>query len=239
MSINRPDLARVAFRGHATPSVGLLSPANKFWFDQSLKPQTYDPKSALELLKQDGFHKDGDVLKDKAGNPVVFSLITNSGNRPRERMGSLMQQDLAQIGISLNFVPLDFPSIIERITKTFDYEACMLGLTNVDLDPDGQMNVWLSSSDLHQWNPAQKAPETSWEMDIDKLMHAQASTLDRNKRKAEFNKVQEIVAAQDPMLYLVDKNALVAVSSRVKGADPVVLTPETFWNVEYLSLNRN
>ena len=239
MSINRADLARVAFRGHATPSVGLLSQANKFWFDQSLKPQGYDPKGALELLQQDGFHKDGEVLKDKAGNAVVFSLITNSGNKPRERMGSLMQQDLAQIGIKLNFVPLDFPSIIERITRTFDYEACMLGLTNVDLDPDGQMNVWLSSSDLHQWNPAQKTPETPWEMDIDKLMHAQASTLDRNKRKAEFEKVQEIVAAENPMLYLVDKNALVAVSSRVKGADPVVLTPQTFWNVEYLSLNRN
>lgn len=239
MSINRADLARVAFRGHATPSVGLLSPANKFWFDQSLKSQVYDPRGALELLKQDGFHKDGEVLKDKAGNAVVFSLITNSGNKPRERMGSLMQQDLAQIGITLNFVPLDFPSIIERITRTFDYEACMLGLTNVDLDPDGQMNVWLSSSDLHQWNPAQKTPETPWETNIDKLMHAQASTLDRNKRRAEFDKVQEIVAAEDPMLYLVDKNALVAVSSRVKGADPVVLTPQTFWNIEYLSLNGN
>jgi peptide/nickel transport system substrate-binding protein len=153
-------------------------------------------------------------------------------------MGSLMQQDLAEIGITLNFVPLDFPSIIERITKTFGYEACMLGLTNVDLDPDGQMNVWLSSSDLHQWNPAQKTPETSWETSIDKLMHAQASTLDRNKRRAEFDKVQEIVAAENPMLYLVDKNALVAVSPRVNGADPVVLTPQTFWNIEYLSLNR-
>jgi len=40
------------------------------------------------------------------------------------------------------------------------------------------------------------------------------------------------------MLYLVDKNALVAVSSKVKNADPVVLTPETYWNAEYLSLEK-
>jgi peptide/nickel transport system substrate-binding protein len=238
MAINRADLARVAFRGHATPSVGLLSPANKFWFDSHLKPQPYDPKAALELLKQDGFRKDGDVLKDRAGKPVVFSLITNAGNKPRERMGSLIQEDLQHIGIKVNFVPLDFPSVIERITGTFDYEACMLGLTNVDLDPNGQMNVWLSSADNHQWNPAQKSPQTPWESEIDNLMHAQASTLKRSKRKADFDKVQQIVAEQQPMLYLVDKNTLVAISPAVKNADPVVLTPETYWNIEYLSLER-
>jgi len=112
----------------------------------------------------------------------------------------------------------------------------MLGLTNVDLDPNGQANVWLSSADLHQWNPAQKTPATPWEAEIDKYMNEQASTLDRDKRKAAFDRVQEIAADQEPMLYLVDKNALVAVSPKVKNADPVVLTPQTYWNIEYLSL---
>lgn len=238
MAINRDDLARVAFRGHATPSIGMLSPANKFWFDRNLEPPAHDPTGALQLLQLDGFHKDGDTLKDKSGNAVAFSLITNAGNKARERMGSLIQQDLQQIGIMLNFVPLDFPSIAERMTKTYDYDACMLGLTNVDLDPDAQMNVWLSSADLHQWNPSQKSPETKWEAEIDKYMRAQEATLDRNQRKADFDKVQEIAAAEQPMLYLVDKNALVAVSPKVSNADPVVLTPQTYWNIEYLSLKQ-
>jgi peptide/nickel transport system substrate-binding protein len=229
-------LARVAFRGHASPALGIFSPANKFWFDKNLQPISYDPKGALEVLNRDGFHKDGDILRDKAGNAIAFSLITNAGNKPRERMGSLIQQDLAEIGIKLTFVPLDFPSIIERVTKTFDYDACLLGFTNVDLDPNGQMNVWLSSADQHEWNPDQKAPETDWEAQIDKLMRAQASTLDRNQRKADFDKAQEIAAEENPTIHLVDKNALVAVSPKVKNADPVVLTPQTYWNIEYLSL---
>jgi peptide/nickel transport system substrate-binding protein len=237
MAINRPDLARVAFRGHATPSVGMLSPANKFWFDKNLKPLPFDPAGALDLLKQDGFRKDVDVLTDRSGNPVSFSLITNAGNKSRERMGSLIQQDLQQIGINVNFVPLDFPSIIERVTKTFNYDSCLLGFTNVDLDPSGQMNVWVSSADLHEWNPAQKSPETSWEAEIDKYMSAQASTIDRNQRKISFDKVQEIAAEQQPTIHLVDKNALVAVSPKVKNADPVVLIPQTYWNIEYLSLS--
>lgn len=238
MAINRGDLARVAFRGHATPSFGLLSPANKFWFDKNLKPIAYDKNAALELLKQDGFSRTGDTLRDRSGNPVSFSLVTNAGNKPRERMGSLIQQDLEQIGITVNFVPLDFPSVAERIMRTYDYDACMLGLTNVDLDPNGQVNVWMSSADLHQWNPAQKKPETRWEAEIDKYLRAQASTLDRAERKADFDKVQEIAADQDPMLYLVDKNALVAVSPKVNHTKPVVLTPQTYWNAEYLSFEK-
>ena len=238
MAINRSDLARVAYRGHATPSIGLLSPANKLWFDQSLKSQAYDPNGALELLKQDGFEKNGDELRDKHGIRVSFSLITNAGNKARESMGSLIQQDLRQIGVKVSFVPLDFPSILERFTKTYDYDACMLGLTNVDLDPNAQMNVWPSFADMHQWNPAQKTPETPWEAEIDQYMRAQSSTLERGKRKIYFDRVQEIVADQDPMLYLVDKNALVAVSPKVKNADPVVLTPQTYWNAEYLALQK-
>jgi peptide/nickel transport system substrate-binding protein len=235
-AINRQDLARIVFRGHAEPGIGPSTPANKFWFNQKLHAHPYDQKAALDLLKQDGFHLDGQTLKDKDGHPVAFSLITNAGNRSRERMGTLIQQDLAQIGIKLNFVPLDFPSIIERITKSLDYESCLLGITNVDLDPNVQMNVWLSSGDNHQWNPGQKTPETAWEAEIDRLMRQQASTLDPKKRKAAFDRVQEIVWEQAPFLYLVDKDALVAVSPSVQNAHPVVLQPQTFWNAEYLSV---
>ncbi|HJW99758.1 MAG TPA: ABC transporter substrate-binding protein, partial [Terriglobales bacterium] len=224
--------------GHATPSLGIVSPANKLWFNQGLQSTPYDPTGALEVLKQEGFHKDGDALRDKAGHAVSFSLITNAGNKPRERMGSLLQQDLQQIGITVNFVPLDFPSIIERVTRTFDYDAVLLGFTNVDLDPNGQMNVWVSSADLHEWNPAQKTPETTWEAEIDKQMRVQASTLDRKQRKLAFERVQEIAAEENPTLHLVDKNALVAISRKVNNADPVVLTPQTYWNIEHLSLSK-
>jgi len=148
----------------------------------------------------------------------------------------MIQQDLATLGIKVNIVLLDFGSLLDRMTKSLDYEACLLGLTNTDLDPTGQMNVWLSSADNHQWNPAQTRPATPWEAEIDKLMHDQATTIDMKVRVAAFRKVQQIVADQLPFIYLVDKNALTAVSSGVKGAAPVPLRPQTYWNVEYLSV---
>jgi peptide/nickel transport system substrate-binding protein len=236
-AINREDLSRVVFHGHAQPAVGPFSPANKFWFNSKLQPQAYSPDAALKTLQSEGFRMENGALKDRDGNEVVFSIITNAGSKTRERMAVLIQDDLQKIGIHVNVVTLDFPSLIERMTQTFDYEAIILGLTNVDLDPDGEMNVWLSSAENHQWNPQQKTPETSWEAEIDRLMRAQASSTDPKRRKEAFDRVQEIVLEQEPFIFLINKNALSAVSPTVHGAAPVILSPQTFWNAERLTVS--
>jgi peptide/nickel transport system substrate-binding protein len=235
-AINREDLSRIVFHGHAQPAVGPFSPANKFWFNSTLKPHTCSPDAALKALQADGFRMENGALKDKDGNEVVFSIITNAGSKTRERMAVLIQDDLQKIGIHVNVVTLDFPSLIERMTQSFDYEAIILGLTNVDLDPNGEMNVWLSSSENHQWNPQQKTPETAWEAEIDRLMRAQASSSDAKKRKEAFDRVQEIAEEQEPFIFLINKNALSAVAMTVHGASPVILSPQTFWNAERLTV---
>ena len=235
-SINREDMVRIVFRGHARPAVGPVSPANKFWFTSKLQAHSFNQKSALQRLAQDGFELKNGALRDRSGRPVEFSIITNSGNKSRERMATMIQQDLAEMGIKMNVVTLDFPSLIERIARTFDYEACLLGLVNDDLDPNSQMNIWLSSADNHQWNPNQKTPQTAWEAEIDKLMRDQASSLDPKKRKSYFDKVQEIAWEQEPFIYLVNRNALSAVSVSLHNVHPVVIRPQVYWNIDQLSL---
>lgn len=232
-AINRDDLVRVVFGNHATPAAGPSSPADRIWFNAKLRPVPYDPAAAARALQQEGFRLEAGTLRDHDGHAVEFSIITNSGNKYRERMATMIQQDLAKIGIKVNVVTLDFPSLIERMTEKFNYEAVLLGLTNVEPDPYSQMNVWLSSGDNHQWNPHQKSPETAWEREIDRLMRIQVSASTLNQRKAAWDRVQEIVAEQAPFIYLVNRNALSAISPSIRGAMPVSLHPQTFWNVEY------
>jgi peptide/nickel transport system substrate-binding protein len=233
-AINRADICRIVYRGHARPAEGPISPANQFWFNASLKPHPYDIGSSRRRLEAEGFRLRGGALYDREGHAVEFSIITNAGNRSRERIAAMLQQDLQAIGIRLNVVTLDFPSLIERITQTFNYESCLLALTNLDLDPSGQMNVWLSSAANHQWNPNQKQPATTWEAEIDKLMLAQASDTRPEVRKRAFDRVQQIVSDEAPFLYLVTKNSLTAISPNIQNASPVVLTPQAFWNIDWL-----
>ena len=236
MAINRSDLCRIAYAGYAKPAYGPVSPSNHFWFNSSLTDPKYDPQGALRLLMQAGFHMENDTLKDRTGNRVELTVVTNSGNAARERIATMIQQDLSQVGIKVNVVTLDFPSLIERMTRTFDYEACILGFVNTDLDPNSQMTLWLSSGENHQWNPNQKAPATAWEAEIDKLMREQAAAPTDNERKAKFDRVQQIVAEEQPFIYLINMDVLLAVSTNVVGASPVVLNPPGFWNVETLRL---
>jgi peptide/nickel transport system substrate-binding protein len=235
-AINREDLARIVYRGHAHPAIGIISPANKFWFNDKLKPHPYDTGSALRRLQQDGFRLDHGVLRDKSGNAVEFSIITNAGNPARESMSAMMQQDLKKIGMKVNVATLDFPTLIERITQKFNYEACLLGGVNGELDPNSQMNIWISSAENHQWNPNQKLPATAWEAEVDTLMRAQAASGDEHKRKQYWDRVQEIAWEQEPFIYLVNRDALVAIASSVKNAQPSALRPQTFWNIEELQL---
>jgi peptide/nickel transport system substrate-binding protein len=234
-AINREDLCRLVYRGHARPAEGPISPANRFWFNPAVKPHRYDPKEALDQLTKAGFRLQDGALYDAQSHAVEFSIITNAGNQARERIAQMMQQDLKRIGVRLNLVKLDYSAIIDRISQSMDYESCLLGLTNVDLDPDGQMNVWLSSARTHQWNPNQVSPATPWEAEIDRLMLAQGSELNAAKRKAYFDKVQQIVSDEAPFLYLLTRNALVAMSPRVLNARPSVLQPHAVWNIEMLA----
>jgi peptide/nickel transport system substrate-binding protein len=235
-AINRDDICRVVYRGHAKPAVGPVSVSNRFWLNSALTPPVYSVNVASMRLQSDGFHRSGDALLDREGHKVEFSMITNAGNKLHERTLALIQQDLAKLGIQLNIVILDFPSLIERISRSFNYESVLMAFVNVDLDPSDQMNIWLSSGANHQWNPNQKTPETPWEAQIDKLMQTEAASPDMKQRKAAFDRVQEIVSEKAPMLFLVNPDALSAVSASVKNVTPALLRPQIYWNVERLAI---
>jgi peptide/nickel transport system substrate-binding protein len=235
LAINRDDISRIVYNGRAHPSAGPVSPANRFWFNAALKSLPFDPDAASKSLASDGFKLRDGVLRDRTGHAVEFSLITNAGNLPRERMAPLIQADLAKLGIKVDIVTLDFNSLVDRIAKTFDYEAAMLSI-NIEVDPMEAMNIWMSSGEHHAWWLSEKSPATPWEARIDELEKIQASSGSRDVRKKAFDEVQVIAEQQEPIIYLVNPDYLCAIAPRVKGAQPSVAPPQVWWNVEWLRL---
>jgi peptide/nickel transport system substrate-binding protein len=234
--IDRRALARVVYRGHALPALGPISPANAFWANRHLRAADPDLAAARRWLQSAGFVFTGGELKDRDGRRVEFTILTNAGNRPREHMAAMVAQDLARLGMRVSIATLDFPSLIERLTRTLNYESCLLGLVLNDLDPNEQSNVWLSSGPAHQWNPMQTSPATQWEAEIDRLMLEQAAERSPTRRKRLFDSVQQIVVEQAPFIYLVYPHALVAYSKQLQGVAPAVLSPRLLWNAERLSI---
>jgi hypothetical protein len=85
--------------------------------------------------------------------------------------------------------------------------------------------------------PEPENPATAWEAEIDRLMQAQASESNPDKRKRYFDRVQEIAWEQAPFLYLLNKNTLIAVSPSLHNVKAALIRPYVYWNAESLSLS--
>src|ERR1035438_2925740 len=172
------------------------------WNNPTTPHYGFDPTRARALLAEIGIQaRDADgVMKDAAGNAIEIQFYSNTGNPLRERAAVLIREDLSKLGVKLNYLPIDYRSLVERINGTFDYECALMGLGGGGGDPASQVNVLRSSEELHQWFPLQKMPATEWEARIDSLMDVQMRTLDFAQRKKCFDEVQVILAEELPML---------------------------------------
>jgi peptide/nickel transport system substrate-binding protein len=236
LALDRGAMARVVFSGRATPASGPVSPANFSWHDGSLPEAAHDPAAARALLSQAGFAWDDDGrLRDGEGHEVSFTVLTNAGNESHVRMGAFIQEDLSKIGIHAPTVVIEASSLLARITGSFDYEACLLGITQTDPDPSAEMGLWLSRAPLHLWNPQQETPATAWEARIDELMERQMGELDSEARRATYFEVQRIVYEQLPVLDLVVPHALLGARRSVSNLRPTPFA-HALWNGEELSV---
>jgi peptide/nickel transport system substrate-binding protein len=134
------------------------------------------------------------------------------------KIATLIQDDLSKLGINVQIASLEFHTMVDRLLTTHDYEAAVMGLVSGDADPTSEMNVWMSSGDTHLWHPNQTQPATPWEAEMERL----------------YDRVQEIVADELPVICLVSPNILVGASDRVGNFHPAILDPYTLWNIDQL-----
>jgi peptide/nickel transport system substrate-binding protein len=234
-AIDRDAMVRLVYLGKAFPLAGPVPPGNRLWVDAKLPAPVRSLEKARQLLTAGGFRwgPDGGLL-DSDGRAVEFSILTSNTNAERQQMAVMIQEDLRQVGIRVNVVPLEFRSLLERVQKTHDFEACVLSLSSPDADPNPDMAVWLSSGANHLWNPGQKTPSTPWEAEIDRLMRTQLVTPGYAARKKLFDRVQEILAENQPLVALVSPNLLAGAKKDLANFRPAVIEPSTLWNIEQL-----
>jgi peptide/nickel transport system substrate-binding protein len=234
-AIDREAMVRLVYHGRATPLWWHVTPGNRLWLNTSLPRPARSLDHARELLREAGFTWTADgVLTDPAGQAVAFTVITNASNQPRVQLATMLQEDLRALGVRVSIVPLEFRAVVDRVLQTRDYDAAILGLGGGDVDPNPEMNVWLSSGNNHLWHPGQADPATPWEAEVDQLMRKQLVTRDPRERKALYDRVQAIVASELPIVALVSPNVLAGVDAKLGNARPSILPSHTLWNADEL-----
>lgn len=236
-AVDREAFAETVFRGAAVPVWGPTTPGNTEWFSPNLPRYAPSDVRARELLKGIGLEdRNGDgVVEDVKGVAARFTVITERGVDSYERGTSTLRDELGRIGIVLDTTPVDAAEVRSRV-PTCDYDAMYLRRPIVRLDPAMNLDFWLTSGQEHIWNRAQRAPGTEWERQIDSLMLEQATTLDPERRRQQFNSAQRILAQNVPILYFAAPRMYYAHSPRVRGILPSVLPPYVLWNTDSLSV---
>ena len=198
---------------------------NSIYLNKNLKPYDKNLDKSKELLKKSEFYLDKKgKLFDKHGHRVEFDLYTNAGNTEREAIGVMVKQDLEDLGMKVNFKPIEFNSLVNKLVSTYDWDMVIMGLTGSPLEPNGGKNVWLSDGRLHmfnQRNPQEgKAKILPWEKELDYLYTQGALATKFEDRKKYYDKYQEIVYKEKPMIYIYSPIRIVALRNKFKNIYP-------------------
>jgi peptide/nickel transport system substrate-binding protein len=235
--VDRQAIVNGVYLGAAVPIYGPVSPGNQKWYADSAPVYRYDPTRARQLLAAIGLaDRDGDgMLEDQRGRPAQFSIVTQAGHI-RERVTTVVQEQLRQLGIRAEIVTLDPGGIFQRWSAG-DYDAILFGLQASSTDPALNPEGWLSSGAYHFWNPRQKTPAADWEARVDALMREQATARTLADRQRAFAEVQRVLGEELPSIYFVAPRVTIAITSRVVNPTAALQVPQLLWSADTLALS--
>lgn len=211
-AIDKQELIDGVLLGLGEPVSSPYKPGTR-WSNPDLKPYAYNPKKALELLKQAGYEDhDGNGILDKNGKALAFEILTNQ-NPERVMSAVLIQRRLKEIGIDVTIRQLEWASFVGRFIKTGDFDVVVLGWS-LSLDPD-QFGIWHSS----QNKPGQFNFINYSNPEVDKLLEQGRLELNPDKRMKIYHEFAKILLQDSPIVYLYAGYGLPAIHKRVKGID--------------------
>ncbi len=215
---------------------------NSIFLNDDLKPYPRDLDKANELLAKSGFYRNKKgKLFDKYNNPVEFDLYTNAGNTEREAIGVMVKQDLEDLGMKVNFKPVEFNTLVNKLVNTYDWDMVIMGLTGSPLEPNGGKNVWMSDGTLHMFNqrPAgyNKDDRFEWEKKLDELFIKGALATDFKTRKKYYDEYQAIAYEEKPFIYIYSPLIISAIRTKFKNLYPSMLGGLTH-NIEEIYIDK-
>jgi peptide/nickel transport system substrate-binding protein len=238
-AMDRRTLAASTLQGLATPLYGFVSPGNRAWVAADLPRVEYDLDRARALLREAGFRsrgpQDRPELVDAKGNRVEFTLIVPTESSARKQIATVLQENLARLGVNMQVAPIEFGEFQRRTMQSFEYDAALLGTSLTEPDPSSYVNFLQSGGAMNPWRPDEREPlSLAWEARVNELLAAQARETDSARRHAAFDKIQHVLVEQLPVIPIVTRHLVTAANSRVGNFRPSPILPFALWNAEEL-----
>lgn len=213
-AINKRDLIEGVRLGLARDATGPYKPGT--WvYNANVRTYPHDQALARKLLAEAGWttrNAEGLLVKD--GKPFTFDMLISQGSDEGRKTAEIIQAQLREIGVGAELRVLEWAVLLKEHIKKRTFEAAVLAW-GVGLDPD-QYGIWHSSQsgpDEHNFVSYKNA-------EVDALLVRGRRTCQQSERKRVYDRIQEILAEEQPLVFLFFRDVLPAVASRVQGIVP-------------------
>jgi peptide/nickel transport system substrate-binding protein len=210
----KDDIIEGVLFGLGTRATGPYKPTSP-WYNPDVKKYDYNLEKAKKLLSEAGFvDKDGDGILEKGNLKLKFTIITNQGNSSRSMVAEILQNSWAKIGVKVDIRILEWATFINEYIDKRNFDAVILGWT-IPLEPD-LYDIWHSSR--CEWKNLNFICFQNAE--VDKLIQDARVEFDFDKRKKMYDRIQEILAEEQPYTFLYVGESLIALSNRFENIEP-------------------
>ena len=216
-AIDKAKIVKIAYAGYGVADSTSIIQSHYYhdpdyhWEPPASVKYTFDPAKAKAALDAAGYKDtNGDGIRDYKGKPIELRLWARSQSQTSQRAGKLIAGWLKEIGLKIDFSVMDQEAIAAKQTAQDgkgnwapDYDMFIWDWGG-DPDPDFILSVLLGSQ-IGGWSDSYYN-----NAEYNRLYLEQQLQLDKTKRKAIIDRMQQIVYKESPYIllsYVIDLEA--------------------------------
>ena len=210
------------------PEAETYVPPQSWAYNPKIKgTHKYDPDKAKKLLDTAGWKVGPDGIRVKDGKRLSFENACTAGNKQREQIQQLLQQQWRQIGVEMKINNKPAAVLFGDFYRLSKFETIINGI-GMGADPEHSFRLHSkyipAKGGMGRNSIAYENPE------VDRLLEAGVREMDREKRKKIYYKLQEVLADDLPYLPIYHYVTIRATKANIYGVQPNSNMQEWTWN---------
>lgn len=210
--IDREGMLRNLILGQGKLAHSILP--EESWAFTTSQQYSYDPAKAKQLLDDAGYKDpDGDGPQTRFAKPLMFRL--SGASTAGRHVSEVVQNNLKQIGIPVSIETAELNTFLDQLRRG-DFQIAYGNWVGGNQDPIFYKDLFASSEIPTEKRPSRNRSRYK-NAELDGLLEQAVNSSDREKTKALYARVQEIVSRDAPILPLWYQANMVVAKKNVQN----------------------
>jgi len=221
--MNREQIVQTLFEGKQ-PVAHQVFPEKHYGYHPQVRRYTYDPARARQLLQEAGYTPGPDGILQKGGQRLSLTLMTTAGNRTREQVQQIIQQQLRQIGVEIRIQNQPARVYFGQTLPSRQFEMAMYAWV---FGPTSDCEGLYTGDTL----PPNGQNYPGWKNDeVTRICHAVPQELDQGRRAQMLRRFAEIFVEEVPVIPLYYRADYTGHKATLQNWKPTGADTPVTWN---------